>query len=63
MKRVGNRLKRARKRAGLSQGETATQALVSQPLLSECENGNRPLYPALRKRLAKILAIDESELE
>lgn len=57
-----SRLREAREAAGLSQSRLSSLASVPQSLISAHENGRLILYPAARKRIAKVLGVPESEL-
>lgn len=58
---IGNAIKILRKEKGLSQGELADLADISQAALSQIENGTRPGIETI-KRLAEALKVPESLL-
>lgn len=53
-KQVGNRLRKLRINAGLSQKELADILKVSRPLISMYEAGNRCPSPKIMKKYSKI---------
>lgn len=57
-----NRVKEYRERAGLSQVELSRRARIASPNLSAIEHGERKAWPKARRRLAKALRCQESEL-
>lgn len=54
-KGIGKTIKRIRCRAGLSQAELAQETGISQPYLSQVEQGNLGLDPQSLKRINEIL--------
>jgi len=59
---VVNRVKEYRERAGLSQVELSRRARIASPNLSAIEHGDRKAWPKARRRLARALKCQESEL-
>jgi len=62
---VGDRIKRYRKRRGLTQRQLATEAKVPQPLISQIESGKRPgaqIHLAVAARLAFALQVSLDNL-
>ena len=58
-----NRIKKIRKKLGISQSLLAQGANISQPYLSDLENGRRGAKPETIERIAIILGVDVSELK
>lgn len=56
----GERLRQARIRAGLSQGELATRLGVSQPTVSKWERNATPPKPAVRQTIHELLDLGRS---
>ncbi|MFC7298969.1 helix-turn-helix domain-containing protein [Herminiimonas aquatilis] len=59
---LANRLKEARKMAGLSQGQTAKLLELHRPAISEIEAGNRRVSVEELKRFAEIYDVTASWL-
>lgn len=57
-----NRVRRVREALGIGLRELAREVNVSAPLLSRAERGCGEFYPALRKRVAKALGVEEDLL-
>ena len=57
-----NALRKARQESGLSQSRLSSLADVPQSLLSAHENGRSILYPAARRKIAKVLNRPEAEI-
>lgn len=60
---VGEKIRRARRRSGLSQAQLGRKIGVSRYLISHVESGRRPLHERYIARLAAALHLDEKELE
>jgi len=58
-----NRIKKIRKKLGISQSFLAQYANISQPYLSDLENGRRGAKPETIERIAIVLGVDVSELK
>lgn len=58
-----NRIRKIRKKLGISQSLLAQGANISQPYLSDLENGRRGAKPETIERIAIILGVDVSELK
>jgi transcriptional regulator with XRE-family HTH domain len=56
------KLSQVRKQKKLTQQVLADRAGISRGLIAQIECGHRRFYPSLRKRLAKILKVNEGEL-
>ncbi|MGF1472007.1 MAG: helix-turn-helix domain-containing protein [Rubrobacteraceae bacterium] len=61
MDTVGANLRRLRLEAALTQRELATQAGVSQDLITRVENGRKP-HPTTVRKLAAALGVEPAEL-
>src|ERR1700730_15196537 len=59
---VGQELKTARKRAELTESDTAAKLGVSQPYLSLLEKNQRPVPGALAKRMARVYRLPATAL-
>ena len=57
-----SKLKKIREAEGISQTLLAARLRVGQGTVSEIENGKRYAWPKLRRRMARILGVRESEL-
>ncbi len=60
--RVGNLLAGARLKAGLTQSELAGKLGIRQNMVSDYENGRRPISSAMARRLGETLEIREEYL-
>ncbi len=60
--RVGNLLAGARLKAGLTQAELAGKLEIRQNMVSDYENGRRPISAAMARRLGKTLGVREEYL-
>jgi len=60
--RAGNLLAGARLKAELTQTGLAEKAGIRQNMVSEYENGKRPLTKAMARRFAEVLGIDPGRL-
>jgi ribosome-binding protein aMBF1 (putative translation factor) len=54
-RRLIDKIRQARKEAGLSQSELARKLKKPQSFISKCESGERKLDPIELKKIAKIL--------
>ncbi len=61
--RVGNLLAGARLKAGLTQARLAAKLGIRQNMVSDYENGRRPLSAAMVRRLSETLEIREEYLK
>jgi len=59
---VGRRIREARKLAGLSQGQLATQLGLHRPSVSEIEAGNRNVTAGELKKIAELCEVTVSWL-
>ena len=57
-KRIGERLRLARERAGLSQGQVAKMLGLHRPSVTELESGRRKLSAVELGQLARIYSVD-----
>ena len=61
--RQGNLLEVARLKAGLSQKQLAGTMGIRQTMISEYENGRRPITKNMAGRMAKVLKIKPERLK
>ena len=59
---VSNRIKEHRKLAGLTQVELARKARMASTNLSAIENGRLMPWPKVKRKLARVLKVTQSEL-
>ncbi len=59
---IGERIRRLRERAGLTQGELARAAKITQVTLSHTENGLKPTNVDILERIAKALKLEPWQL-
>jgi DNA-binding XRE family transcriptional regulator len=62
VKQVQQNLRDKREEANLTQEELATQAKVTQQMISDCETGRRRPSPEVALRIADVLKIEISEM-
>jgi len=60
--RAGNLLAGARLKAEMTQSELASKVGIRQNMISEYENGKRPLTKAMAKRFSEVLGVDLARL-
>ena len=59
---MGSKIKEYRERLGLSQTQLSLKIGLAQSNLSILENGRRVPWPKVRRDLARVLGVTESEL-
>ena len=57
-----NHVKEIREARGLTQRQLAEKLHIAQSLLCDIERGTRDPWPKVRRRLARIFKVSESEL-